>query len=261
VIDDPTGTHRMPTTSRLPDKLTSDAILEAVLEVRFETNTHMVPEVIFGRFADNPEWSEYRQARLPTADIPAALKQLEPNLKYQPSLEFTSPDGIVCLRIGSNVMSASRRGEYIGWSVFEPILHTALNQLFKSVRSISVGRLGLRYINALNPQDHFVSSISELGLSVAVDEKPLLDHLNLNFKKHVSDEMEITARIASPAFAQGNIPPRSVAIIDIDVYTPEGVVKATEQEVKNWISLAHAAEKEAFFEILGPELTDKLRAS
>jgi hypothetical protein len=53
---------------RLPTKLKDDAILEAVLEIRFEPAPMVVPEIFLGQFVGAPAWAGFRAARLGAAD-------------------------------------------------------------------------------------------------------------------------------------------------------------------------------------------------
>jgi hypothetical protein len=48
---------------RIPAKLKYDAIVEALLEVRFDMTT--IPEVLLGRLADCPSWKGFEQDRMP----------------------------------------------------------------------------------------------------------------------------------------------------------------------------------------------------
>jgi hypothetical protein len=60
---------------RIPAKLKDDAIVEAVLEVRFDMTT--IPEVVLGRLADCPSWKGFEQGRMPTYEIQAILRQAD----------------------------------------------------------------------------------------------------------------------------------------------------------------------------------------
>jgi len=43
----------------IPKKLKHDAIVEAVVEVRFSTTT--IPEILFGRLSEYGPWKNFRQ--------------------------------------------------------------------------------------------------------------------------------------------------------------------------------------------------------
>ena len=74
--------------TKLPIKLETDSILEAVLEIRFEPDLPVVPEILVGRFADAGEWREFRQARLPAADI-SARSRLSVASRHEPERQRT----------------------------------------------------------------------------------------------------------------------------------------------------------------------------
>ena len=47
---------------RIPAKLKHDAIVEALLEVRFDMTT--ASEILFGRLADWPSWKDFEPGRM-----------------------------------------------------------------------------------------------------------------------------------------------------------------------------------------------------
>jgi uncharacterized protein (TIGR04255 family) len=245
--------------NQLPKKLKTDAILEAVLEIRFEPDPSLVSEILFGRFADTDEWKAFRQARLPTADIPAPIRRANPNLRYQPSVDLVSPDGGISVRIGPEVIAYSRRGNYPGWHQFGAELERVVSHLYRVIPRVHVNRLGLRYINALRSDAHGIKSIDDIAISIAVANTKLSDSLNLNFKSRGGTEFETMTRIASVDLAQGVIPENAAVIVDIDVYTFQGYSVNSDDSVKNWVMQAHNKEKESFFKVLGDAATERLR--
>jgi uncharacterized protein (TIGR04255 family) len=245
---------------RLPTKLKNDAILEAVVEIRFEPDPSLVPEIFIGRFADNKDLSGFRHARLASADIPAHIRQADPNLRYLPSIEMTSPDGRKVLRIGPQSVVYSRRAPYPGWTEsFGNELRNVVDHLYQVAPAVPVSRLGLRYVNALTSDKHGIKGIGDLAIRVSVNKQALSDHLNLNFKTGVGSDFETITRIASIDLAEGVIPDNSTVIVDIDVYTRSAFRTADVNDVQKWIVEAHDCEKEAFFGVLGEENTERLR--
>ena len=247
-------------TNSLPRKLKTDAILEAVLEVRFEPDPNLVPEILFGRFADVDEWRGFKQVRLPTADIPAPIRRADPALRYQPSVELVSADGGVSVRIGPQVIAYSRRGHYPGWEVFGAELARSVDRLFRILPNANVRRLGLRYINAVRSDAHGISSVADMDISIAVAGSSVTSSLNLNFKTDVNTNHEAMSRIATVDLAEGFIPDNATIIVDIDVYTGKSFSTQSIEEVKSWIDAAHQKEKERFFKVLGQRATQRLRA-
>ncbi|RWM08957.1 TIGR04255 family protein [Mesorhizobium sp.] len=244
---------------KLPKRLKSDAILEAVMEIRFEPDPSLVSEIIFGRFADVDEWRDFRQARLPTADIPAPIRRADPNFRYQPSIEMASADGGVAVRIGPQVVMYAQRGSYPGWDKFGAELDKVITRLYRIIPKVQVSRIGLRYINALRSDAHEVKGIDDLAIGVSVADQKLSNSLNLNFKTNVGTDYETMCRIATVDLAAGNIPEGATVIVDIDVYTGENYSTKDAESVKHWVIQAHDKEKENFFLVLGKEATARLR--
>jgi uncharacterized protein (TIGR04255 family) len=245
---------------RLPTKLKNDAILEAVVEIRFEPDPSLVSEIFIGRFADNKAMSGFRHARLASADIPAQIRRVDPNLRYLPSIEMTSPDGGKVLRIGPQSVAYIRRAPYPGWTEsFGNELRNVVDHLYQVAPAVPVSRLGLRYVNALKSDEHGIKGIEDLAIGVSVNKQPLSHHLNLNFKTGVGSDFETITRIASIDLAEGTIPENSTVVVDIDVYTRSTFRTTDVNDVQKWIVEAHTCEKVAFFDVLGEENTERLR--
>jgi uncharacterized protein (TIGR04255 family) len=243
----------------LPKKLKTDAISEAAFEIRFEPDPSLVPEILFGRFADADEWRTFRPARLPTADIPATIRRGDPNLRYLPSLDLVSLDGGISVRIGPEVIAYSRRGNYPGWDQFGAELKRVISHLYRVIPEAKVNRLGLRYINALRSDAPGIKSIDDIDISIDVADIKLSNSINLNFKSRLGTEFETMTRIASVDLAQGNIPAHATVIVDIDVYTFQGYSANDANSIKNWVMQAHNKEKESFFCVLGKAATERLK--
>jgi uncharacterized protein (TIGR04255 family) len=238
------ATHK----KRIPAKLKYDAIVEALLEVRFDMTT--IPEVLLGRLADCPLWKGFEQDRMPTYEIPAFVRHADSNLRYQPVFELHNAEKNRAVRIGGQALSYHRLTPYESWAKFKPELDTAIDDLFAKAEGLTIRRLGLRYINAIRPELHRISSISELDLTVAVEQEPVAGNVNVNFSTDLSVDTQCTVRVATTEFVQGTLPPGSRVLIDVDVFTKEGFKTNGAQKVKQWVDSAHILEKEQFFRLL-----------
>ncbi|WP_338466395.1 TIGR04255 family protein [Novosphingobium sp. ZN18A2] len=252
--------NNAPENDALPQKLTNDAILEAVLDIRFEYDSKRVSEVFFGQIALMPEWKGFTQARSAVADIPESIRRTQSDLRYQSAFQLTGPDGRIAVQVGPQVFVYSRRGAYPGWDeAFWPELEMAIDHLFNVVPNLSITRLGLRYINALRSDLHEIKSVIDLNLGITVAGEPIENNLNVNYVTRVGSPFETVTRIASVDRAQGQVPENTTVIVDIDVYTPSGFETRIADSVKDWVDEAHKKEKESFFSILGKDVTNRLR--
>jgi uncharacterized protein (TIGR04255 family) len=244
----------------LPEKLKHDAIVDAVFEVRFELPPRTVPEIIYGRLSDVPEWKDLLPRRLPEADIPAFIRRLEPSFRNQPAFALSSKEGRKTVRIGPNMFAYSRLAPYPGWSEFGPEIEKAVDALFNAAPEIKVTRLGFRYINALRSDLHGVSGIEQFNATLKLSNEPLTTSFNLNYSLPAFDDTTVSIRVATVDLAQGNIPENTTMIADIDIYTREGFETHDKDAIKKWVDQAHTCEKAKFFGMLKEEIITKLRA-
>jgi uncharacterized protein (TIGR04255 family) len=244
----------------LPKKLSSDAIIEAVLEIRFNHDPKKVSEVFLGQIALKHEWKSFESSRTPIADIPENIRRTQADLRHAPVFVMTAPNGEIQVQVGPQVFIYSRRGAYPGWdNVLWPELDSALDHLFSTAGNLDVTRLGLRYINALRSDVHGVSGIDDIALNLNVADRPVTKNLNCNFGSRVGTDFETMTRVATVDLAQGIIPQNTTVIVDIDVYTSTAFRAKSAKEVKAWATSAHIFEKESFFAILGETATERLR--
>lgn len=242
----------------LPRKLRRDAVVEALWEIQFETTT--LVERLIGRMSDAKPWSEFQQRRLPAYDLPAALRQTAPALRYAPTVELSKSDTdeYQALRIGPNVLSVHRAKKYTGWPQFRRELEHAADSLFKAAESLRATRLGLRYLNALNPSVHGIQSIGSLDLEIEVAHERLTDPMNLNFQSSLANVGFCRVGVATPDYVQGPLPEGTTAYVDVDVYTAPGYECADATLVKRWLDNAHTHAKIEFFHLLKQETIDNL---
>lgn len=241
----------------LPTKLKNDAILEALLELRFESSTFF--EVFLGRLVDHNFWKEFKQRRLPAYEIPAQVRQIDPIWQHAPIIELIGPDSKAALRIGPSVISYHRTNPYIGWQKFKPELLQVVESLFNTAENPRVKRMGLRYLNSLTRERHYIGSIADLDLRLKIADQDIIQGTNINFITSSGDNSSCTVRIATKEFVQGSIPQETSVFIDVDVFTKEGVTTSDQAAVKEWIEFAHGYEKTEFFQLFTQEIIDKLK--
>jgi len=189
---------------RIPAKLENDAIVEAIFEIRFDMET--LPEVIFGRLTDYDPWKGFRQSRLPAYNLPAPLRQADPNLRYQPVFELQDSMHNRKVRIGAQVLSYHRLSPYNGWEYFKPELDEVIDGLFSKAEGLTIRRLGLRYINAIIPELHNSLSLANLDLKLSIANEDISDNVNINFTSQLSNDTQCTVRVSTTEFVQGAIP-------------------------------------------------------
>lgn len=240
--------------SRIPRKLKHDAIVEAIVELRFETTTK--PEYLLVRLAEMEAWKQFNESRLPAYSIPETLREVDTNLRYQPIFELLRDQR--SLKIGPRVVSYHLRQPYNGWAAFGKEVSEVVDAVFSKADSPVIKRLGLRYLNALTSDLHGIRSVSDLDVLLQIGEEHASDGININVMKKISDDTSCVVRIASPSFVTGSLPADTTVLADIDVFTPDSFETRRPVDVMNWIEAAHTTEKREFFVLLKNETISAL---
>lgn len=241
----------------LPKKLTRDAIMEALLEIRFETA--QVGEVLVGRLASFPLFEGYSVSRLPIASFPAEIRDADANLRFQPTLQLASPAPGELVKIGPHVVSLHVMAPYPGWAVLSERLRLVVEALFEAINDIIIARLGLRYINAITVE-HGVDRISDLRFSLELGGQKINSELVFSHRFKSEDDVHGTLSLATPSFVNGpTLPSECAAFVDIDIFTPKALGKTDPNAVLHWVDRAHDAEKVAFFGLFSEAQIEKLK--
>ena len=240
--------------SRIPRKLKHDAIIESVIEMRFETRTK--PEFLLVRLNEMEAWKDFKESRLPAFGIPEQLREVDPNLRFQPIFELQRDQR--SLRIGPRVVSYHLRHPYQGWAIFGKEVERVVEAVFLKAEGVVIKRLGLRYLNALTSDVHQVRGAGDLDVSVVIGTETVSDEININRTLTVSNDKRCTVKIATPSFVTGSLPPNTTVLADIDVFTPDSFETRDQNVVKRWVEEAHITEKQEFFVLLKGETIDFL---
>jgi uncharacterized protein (TIGR04255 family) len=240
--------------ARIPRKLKIDPIVEALWEVRFASND--IPEVVVGKLASREEWKSFKSQRLPVADIPTALREADPELSMQPTLQLQRGDDRRLVKIGPRVISYHALRPYPGWQTFEPELVECARFFFGALTGFTATRLGFRYINILT-KDHLIENVGGLNFNISLDGNPLECPLNLNYQRGCGDHFVAIVRVASREFVL-NPAPDLVALADVDIFTPDGFKTSECDAAQEWLGRAHELLKEEFFTLLPERIIDQL---
>ena len=242
----------------LPRRIAPDAIIEVLLELRFDAVSPL-PEVLFGRFAELPAWRGFKQLSLPAYQVPVAFRENDPTLRFTPVFELTGVNPARAIRIGPHVLSYHRLAPYAGWDDFNAGLDIAIDSLFEKTYGLVVNRIGLRYINAFTRAGHGIDSVLDLDLQITVAGERLGGNLNLNFTIDVAEQTQCRVSVATRDYFAGVVPADTVLLADVDVFTVAGYSSASKDAVKQWVAAAHRHKNEAFFCLLTEGALARLR--
>jgi len=231
----------------LPISIDPCPIVEAVLEVRFDTT---VPKsAVYGIFYNElSSWFSSKPKDLPIQQIPEQLRQKDPSFKHKPYYQFEKDNLII--QIGPDVCLISMTKNYTGWKEFSKNIYHFLNLMFKPNIISSFSRVGFRYINFF--EDEIYNSIN---LDVHLNGKPI-DYDNTVLSTSFSHEnFKSTLRISNNSF----INTKKGSIIDIDTFIDKKIdVEDFISSHKDLIEEGHNCEKELFYSLLKENFLEKL---
>lgn len=129
----------------LPVKLRTEPLVDAIFEIRFEANVP-ASDVLPGYLYSNLDGEKSLQ-RLVPANLPQAIRDSEPNLKYAPMVRVVWND--YAISIGDRGVTIACKMPYPGWDEFKKVISLLLDEVEKSGVVKEVERFSVKYINIL----------------------------------------------------------------------------------------------------------------
>lgn len=235
---------------KIPRKITPCPILEAVLEIRFESD---LPEdaifgIIYNKFKN--EYSHFE--KLPVLQIPEAFRSKDPNLMFSPHYKLQESNFL--LQIGPKVFSLVNIKEYSGWDVFSQKIEETFSAILVELEVVKkITKVGLRYINLF----HEFNIYDKSTLKITLNDNPLnANQMNLT-TEIPSDNCINQLRILNSAEVRIGQNVLKGSIIDIDTVALQFSANSFEN-LKDIIEKAHIEEKKLFFSLLTPDFIQTL---
>lgn len=240
---------------RTPRKLSHDPIVEAVFELRFESNVPAAADLlvgtVFARFKDTFP----RLERLPFSEFPRQLQELDKNLRYQPRVKLEGDKFGIFLGDRSALVSCPR--PYQGWEEFREVIFLFLEVVKGTGFIKQIERFSLKYVNllpakALSEQFALIKYGAQLGdfdLTASVTNtrtELILDNI-LNLVE-VQPSTNVTIKSGDPSYGL--------------LLTVDSINRETSEFWENYrdrLEHLHGVEKQVFFGILSQAALDQFR--
>jgi uncharacterized protein (TIGR04255 family) len=242
----------------IPKRLNKEPLIEAIWQVQFETAAgtavgDILPGILFT--ALRSEHPNLHLQRLPSADIPAQMAQMDPNLRHMAKYRMEEQNSPFMFQVGDRIITLNCRRPYSGWTAFKEKIISLIN-IVESSRIVPVPiRHSLRYIDLLTLDP--VPNISSLQVSLKlgtfdIQSRPMQTRIEL-----LDGTCTHIVQVASPAQVQFPEGVKEGVIVDLETFSNEGP--------KGWDAIAtqidhlHERSKALFFEnILTTQAIDKL---
>lgn len=234
----------------IPKRLDKCPLVDALLEIRFSSD--LDKSVIFG-FIYGLVKEDYpsRVVNLPLSQIPAQIRDKDPNLQFKPLYRLEGRETI--LQIGTDVICLSSKIPYIGWDVLSEKALIIINKLHTSGVIKNVLRLGHRYVN------FFEGNIdNKLNMTFEFVHKYNITN-NLIRTEIIDGEFISTLQYSNSAEYRSlqTTQVQKGSLIDIDtfkIYEDNSFLRNITKEINS----AHSSEKSLFYSLLKQDFIQEL---
>lgn len=235
----------------LPTRITPCSIVNAVTEVRFQTE--QTPTVVPGLVYSAVRERFPKQAELGQAQIPDDARANLPELRYAPTVIMHGD--VLSLHVGPRGFFLGMGStEYPGWSVYREMLTWVLAQLRPLKLIKAPERLGLRYSDFFS---HPLQTCLQVDLLIGGQseiDQPLQVTSHLNRRDHVC-----RVQVTSHAVFESPHGAKQGCLLDVDMGFSVDPQLFWDQAVARF-DQAHQIQKEMFFrELLKPAFLATLK--
>ncbi|MCF7933895.1 MAG: TIGR04255 family protein [Spirochaetia bacterium] len=238
---------------KIPLRLGKCPIIESVVEIRFKSV--MPEEAVFGMIYAQLSKHFNKPKKLPILQLPEAIRNSDPNLKYQAyySLQSIASDDLQ-LNVGPRGLVFANTKKYVGWDNFAAFIETTLSLLKEKEVITEIERIGVRYINLF----HF-DIFDKIEVKFQIGQTSLSNETTTFRTEFKQDDLLNIINITNRSTVKQNGKPVLGSLIDLDVVQDFNDWKDWDyQTCVNLIGKAHEHEKIRFFNLLKPEFVATL---
>ena len=235
--------------NQIPKRLKKEPLIEAIWQVQFDPKEGLpVGDLLLGILysALKTDYPELQLHRLPTADIPAPIAQIDPNLRFSAKYRMEEAGNPFMFQVGDSIVTMNCRKPYAGWAVFRERILRLLEVIEVSGLVPVPVRYSLRYIDLLTldpPPD-----LKALQIRLDIGQWSLQNH-PLHMRVEMPDEgCSHVVQIATPA--EANLPGGRFRGTVIDVETASMSTQGSWQEIREKIDLIHDRSMAVFYQQL-----------
>lgn len=206
----------------IPKRLRKEPLIEAIWQVQFEPAAEtpigdLLPGILFAALRN--EHPNLQLQRLPSADIPSQMAQIDPNLRHMAKYRMEEPNSPFMFQVGDRIITLNCRRPYAGWTAFKGKI-LSLVEIVESSRLVPAPlRHSLRYIDLLTLEAAPYLSSLQLSLKLGafdIQARPLQARVEL-----LDGACTHVVQIATPAQVQFQEGVKEGAIVDLETFSAE----------------------------------------
>lgn len=235
---------------KLPKRIETCPIVEAILEVRFDSD--LPSDAVFGVAYEKLREKFGEVTNLPIRQVPQAILESDPSFKFKPHYKLGNA-GPCFVHIGPRVFSLITNTPYPGWTTFS----TQFKETFTVLRDAGIfktlTRFGARYINFFETVDVFDQVTLEVtvnGVRLKSPEETVRARVELNGYTNI-------LQVVNHANWKSKEGKKKGSVIDIDTH----ISGTVEQKalLDTHLDGTHNTEKQIFFNLLKPDVLATLK--
>ena len=232
-----------------PARLNRNPIVEALFELRFESATDSLANLLPGMLYPDLKQEFPKAETLPHAMLPKEIQRMDPSLQFK-AMHRLVGDGFVIM-IGDSVISLNCVGPYVGWANFrEKILKIA--ELLKNTNLFTaIHRFSLKYVNLLTTRDG-EPDLGMMNMSMSLGTHDLVT-CPTQVRTEIDDGNFLNIIQLIPAT---HIKNAKGLLFDIDTIS-NGPFNDFWDQLPSLIDKAHETEKRLFFSMLTPQTLER----
>ena len=233
----------------IPKRLNKEPLIEAIWQAQFEPREglpvgDLLPGVLYSALKVNHP--NLQLHRLPTADIPAPVAQIDPNLRFTAKYRMEEPGSPFLFQVGDRIVTMNCRKPYVGWTVFKERILKLLDVVEGSGLVPIPLRHSLRYIDLLTLDP--APDLKALQVQFQIGQWGLQNR-PLQMRVELPDEgCNHVVQIATPA--EANLPEGKLQGSVIDLETLPSAPPGNWQDVRTQIDQIHDRSKAVFYQQL-----------
>lgn len=233
----------------IPKRLNKEPLIEAIWQAQFEPKEglpvgDLLPGILYSALkADYPNLQLHR---LPTADVPVPIAQIDPNLRFTAKYRMEEPGSPFLFQVGDRIVTMNCRKPYAGWAAFKERILKLLEVVEGSELVPMPLRHSLRYIDllTLNPAPDLKALQVQFQIGHwSLHNRPLQMRVELP-----DDGCNHVVQIATPA--EANLPEGKIHGSVIDLETTPSAPPGSWQDVRDQLDQIHDRSKAMFYQQL-----------
>jgi len=239
----------------LPKRLKKEPLIEVIWQAQLDDSQgvgDVLPGILFNELKKSGR--NLKLHRLPSADIPASIAQIDPNLRFVPKMLMEELGSAFIWQVGDRVIALNCRKPYVGWDKFKETVVT-LTRIIENSQIIPIPqRHSLRYIDLLRGE--LAADLSALKLTLKLGDCEIGERIQMRLEIQDVQCVHIL-QIATSALVS-LVGERLTGII-IDLETLPADVPNSWDTIRKQLDLLHDRSKQLFFgQILTAEAIQNL---